>query len=152
MEKIDHLDRAILKQLQRDASQSVGDIADKVGLSTNPCWRRIKRLEQEGLIRKRVALLDSEKTGHGLTVFVSLKTSEHSEQWLESFSAAVKRIEEVVEFHRMAGEIDYLLKIVAADMADYDRIYKKLIQAGPFSDVSARFSMERIKETTELPL
>ncbi len=152
MEEIDSIDRAILRELQADASRSVLEIAEAVGLSQTPCWRRIKRLEASGVIERRVALLCPEKLGFGLTVFVSVRTSRHDDDWLERFATAVRRIPEIVEIHRMSGDVDYLLKVMVRDIAEYDRIYKKLISMIDLSDVSSSFSMESIKRTTELPL
>lgn len=152
MMTLDSLDAKILAILQADASRSIAEIADAVHLSQNACWRRIKRLEDEGVIRKRVALLDPEKLGVGITVFVSVRAGEHSENWLETFTAAVRKIPEVVEFYRMAGEVDYLLKLQVANIAAYDRVYKSLIRSAKLMDVSAAFAMEEMKRTTELPL
>ncbi len=152
MASLDSLDVKILALLQADASRSIAEIADAVHLSQNACWRRIKRLEDEGVIRKRVALLDPEKLGVGITVFVSVRAGEHSENWLETFTAAVRKIPEVVEFYRMAGEVDYLLKLQVANIAAYDRVYKSLIRSAKLMDVSAAFAMEEMKRTTELPL
>jgi Lrp/AsnC family transcriptional regulator len=152
MSMLDALDTRILAHLQADASRSIAEIADAVHLSQNACWRRIKRLEDEGIIKKRVALLDPEKLGVGVTVFVSVRAGEHSEKWLETFTAAVRKIPEVVEFYRMAGEVDYLLKLQVASIAAYDRVYKTLIRSAKLMDVSAAFAMEEMKRTTELPL
>ena len=152
MTELDGIDIRILAQLQRDSSRPISEIADSVHLSQNACWRRIKRLEEEGVIRKRVALLDPAKLGVGVTVFVSVRAAEHSEKWLEAFTAGVQRIPEVVEFYRMAGEVDYLLKLQVADIAAYDRVYKLLIRVAKLIDVSAAFAMEEMKRTTELPL
>ncbi len=152
MAELDSMDVHILRLLQNDASRSLSEIADSVHLSPNACWRRIRRLEETGVIRKRVALLDPEKLGVGVTVFVSVRAAEHTEKWLESFTAGVRRIPEVVEFYRMAGEVDYLLKLQVADIAAYDRVYKSLIRLAKLMDVSAAFAMEEMKRTTELPL
>ena len=152
MVEVDSIDVRILEELQRDASRSIEQIAGVVGLTQNPCWRRIKRLEAEGVIRGRVALVDAARLGLGLTVFVSIRTSQHSDDWLERFASGVRAIPEVVELYRMSGEIDYLLKIVARDVADYDRIYKRLIRVADLHDVSSSFAMERIKSTTAIPL
>jgi Lrp/AsnC family transcriptional regulator len=152
MEDIDSIDRAILAELQRDASRSIQEIARAVGLSQNPCWRRIKRLEASGVIERRVAILDPVKLGVGTTVFVSVRTSQHNEAWLERFASGVMEIPEVVELYRMSGEIDYLLKVLVADIGEYDRIYKELIQVAELNDVSSSFAMERIKCTTAIPL
>ena len=130
----------------------MGDIAERVGLSATPCWRRIRNLEKAGIIQRRVALLDPEKLNLGITVFVALKTSQHNYEWLENFADAVSGIDEVVEFYRMSGDTDYLLRIVVPDIAGYDAVYKRLIQAADLSDVSSSFAMERIKYTTALPL
>lgn len=149
---MDRIDRKILACLQRDAGLSVAEVAAAVGLSTTPCWRRIQKLEEAGVIAARVALLDRARLNLGVTVFVRLKTSQHNFEWLEAFSAAVARMEEVVEFYRMSGDIDYLLKIVVPDIASYDAVYKRLIRAADFSDVSSSFALEEIKFTTALPL
>jgi len=142
----------ILSLLQSDASRSIADIAEAVHLSQNACWRRMKRLDDEGVIRKRVALLDPAKLDVGVTVFVSVRAGEHTEKWLETFTAAVRKMPEVVEFYRMAGDVDYLLKLQVADIAAYDRVYKTLIKSAKLMDVSAAFAMEEMKWTTELPL
>ncbi|MEM7411822.1 MAG: Lrp/AsnC family transcriptional regulator [Myxococcota bacterium] len=152
MPKLDSIDLSILRELQRDASRSIEQIAAEVGLTQNPCWRRIKRLEAEGVIERRVALVDPAALGLGLTVFVSVRTNQHTDAWLARFAKGVRAIPEVVELYRMSGEIDYLMKIVARDVADYDRIYKRLIRVADLYDVSSSFAMERIKSTTELPL
>ena len=138
--------------LQENCDVSVADLADKIGLSTNACWRRIKRLQDEGLIESRVALLNPEALGLNVTVFVSVKTSQHNEDWLSRFADGIADIPEVTEFYRMSGDTDYLLKIVVRDIDDYDRVYKKLINVAPLHDVSSSFAMERIKSSTSLPL
>lgn len=152
MSKLDSTDLKILDLLQTDASHSIAEIADRVHLSQNACWRRIKQLEDEGVIAKRVALLDPAKLGVGVTVFVTVRAGEHTEKWLETFSAAVRKMPEVVEFYRLAGEIDYLLKLQVADIAAYDRVYKQLIRSAKLMDVSSAFAMEELKRTTALPL
>ena len=152
MEELDRLDLHILRILQEDAGLSNADVADRVGLSANACWRRTRRLEEKGVIRKKVALLSQEKLSLDVTVFVGIRTNEHNDQWLKKFSKGVAGIPEVVEFYRMSGDIDYMLKIVVKDIADYDRVYKKLISVVPLHDVSSSFAMERIKSTTALPL
>src|SRR5215468_9103118 len=152
MTKLDSIDRRILEELQRDAARPIEQIASRVGLSQNPCWRRIKRLEAVGVIQRRVAIVDADRLGIGLTVFVSIRTDQHNERWLEKFASGVRRIPEVVELYRMSGEIDYLLKVLARDVADYDRIYKQLIRVAELHDVSSSFAMEQIKYTTEVPL
>ena len=149
---MDSTDVRILAALQADASRAIAEIAEDAHLSQNACWRRIKRMEDEGIIKKRVALLDAEKLGVGVTVFVSVRAGEHTEKWLETFTAAVRKIPEVVEFYRMAGDVDYLLKLQVANIAAYDRVYKSLIRSAKLMDVSAAFAMEEMKRTTELPL
>jgi Lrp/AsnC family transcriptional regulator len=149
---LDAFDRKILDLLQRDASLSVAEIADKVGLSTTPCWRRIRNLEDAGVIRGRVAVLDPVSLNVGVTVFVGVKAGRHAADWLQTFAAAVQDIEEVTEVYRLSGEIDYLLKIVVPDIAAYDDVYKRLIKKTDFADVSSFFSMEEIKSTNVLPL
>jgi Lrp/AsnC family transcriptional regulator, cysteine-sensing transcriptional activator len=152
MTPLDSVDVKILGLLQADASRAIAEIADAVHLSQNACWRRIKRMEEEGVIKKRVALLDAGKLGVGVTVFVSVRAGEHTEKWLDTFTSAVRKMPEVVEFYRMAGDIDYLLKLQVANIAAYDRVYKSLIRAAKLTDVSAAFAMEEMKQTTELPL
>ncbi|HOA50412.1 MAG: hypothetical protein RL702_3157 [Pseudomonadota bacterium] len=150
--QLDSLDWSILAQLQADASLAVHEIGERVGLSHNACWRRIRRLEDSGVIARRVALLDPAKIGLATTVFVAVRTSRHDPEWLEAFARGVASIDEVIECHRMAGDVDYLLKLVVRDIAHYDRIYRKLIAAVPdLADVSSSFSMERMKHTTALP-
>ena len=150
--QLDSIDWTILGVLQSDASIPVHEVGDRVGLSSNACWRRIKRLEDSGIIARRVALLDPAKLGLATTVFVAIRTQRHDPAWLEAFSAGVAAIEEISECHRMAGDVDYLLKIVVRDIAHYDRIYRKLIAAVPdIADVSSSFSMEQMKATTALP-
>ncbi len=149
---LDRIDRKILALLQEDASLAVTEIGDRVGLSSTPCWKRIKRLERAGVIRRRVVILDREMLGLGVTVMVAVRTAQHSDEWLESFAEGVAQIPEVLEFYRMSGDIDYLLKIVARDIADYDRIYRKLIKVADLHDVSSSFAMQEIKATTALPL
>ena len=149
---MDDIDKKILAYLQEDATLPVGEIAERVGLSSTPCWRRIRNLEESGVIQSRVALLNPEKLNLGVTVYVGVKTSQHSYDWLESFAAALSQIDEVVEFYRMSGDTDYLLRIVVPDIAGYDAVYKRLIQSADLSDVTSSFAMERIKFTTALPL
>lgn len=152
MNDLDRFDYAILGALQVDGTLSVAELADKVGLSATPCWKRLKRLEQEGYLERRVALINRRKAGLPVTVFVSVRTSQHDEKWLAKFAAAVVALPEVQEFHRMSGDVDYLLKVVTTDIEGYDRFYKKLIKAAQLSGVSSAFSMEQIKYTTCLPL
>ena len=149
---LDQFDRKILTILQEDAARPVADIAKQVGLSPTPCWRRIRLLEEAGVIRGRVALLDRGKLNVGVTVFVAVRTNQHNQEWLERFSRAVDSIPEVVEFYRMAGDIDYLLRVVVPDIERYDAFYKRLIARIELSDVSSAFAMEQIKYTTVLPL
>ena len=150
--QLDAIDWAILGVLQRDASLPVHEVGERVGLSSNACWRRIRRLEDSGIIARRVALLDAEKLGLATTVFVAIRTNRHDPAWLEAFSRGIAEIDEISECHRMAGEVDYLLKIVVRDIAHYDRIYRKLIARIPdIADVSSTFSMEKMKATTALP-
>jgi Lrp/AsnC family transcriptional regulator len=152
MAALDATDIKILDILQDDASRSIADIAETVHLSQNACWRRIRQMEESGVIRKRVALLDAKKLGVGMTVFVMLRAGEHSDKWLESFAAAVRKIPEVVEFYRLAGEVDYLIKLQVADIAAYDVAYKSLIRSARLGDVSGSFAMEELKHTTAIPL
>jgi Lrp/AsnC family transcriptional regulator len=149
---MDAIDRKILACLQEDATLPVAQIAERAGISTSPCWRRIQKLEADGVIRKRVALLSGEKLNVGVTVFVAVRTNRHDIAWLEGFAAAVTDIPEVIEFYRMSGDVDYLLKVVVPDIAAYDGVYKKLIQRVALADVSSSFAMEQIKYTTALPL
>jgi len=149
---MDDFDRKILTLLQQDASLSVAEIADRVGLSSTPCWRRIQKLEGDGIIKHRVAILDPDKINVGVTVFVSIRTQNHNIDWLDRFSKAVEDIDEVVEFYRMSGDIDYLLRIVVPDIAAYDAVYKRIISTIELNDVTSSFAMECIKQTTALPL
>ena len=149
---LDAVDIKILSIVQQDCTVSVADIGKAVGLSTTPCWRRIQKLEQEGVIGSRVALLDAKKVNVGVTVFVSITTSEHSLSWLQRFHDVIREFPEVVEAYRMSGQIDYLLRVTVPDIESYDRFYKKLIERISLSDVSSSFAMEQIKYTTALPL
>ncbi|MGI4840392.1 MAG: Lrp/AsnC family transcriptional regulator [Janthinobacterium lividum] len=149
---MDKFDRAILEILQDDCTLAIGALAERIGLGTTACWRRIQKLEEEGILRKRVALLDRSKLNIGVTVFVSIKTNQHSAEWLQTFHARVAEIVEVVELYRMAGDTDYLLKMAVPDIAGYDAVYKQLIQIPGLSDISSSFAMEQIKYTTALPL
>ncbi|MBI2256521.1 MAG: Lrp/AsnC family transcriptional regulator [Proteobacteria bacterium] len=150
--ELDRIDARILTALQADANQAIADLSESVGLSANACWRRIKRLEELGIIRGRVALLDPMKLDLGVTVFVAIRTNEHNDAWLQKFNDAVEQIPEIVELYRMSGEIDYLMKVVVADIAHYDRVYKRLIQLVKLTDVSSTFAMEQMKYTTALPV
>lgn len=149
---MDRLDRKILRLLQENTTLAVADVAKKVGLSTTPCWRRIQKLEEEGVIRRRVAILEPSKVNASVTVFVSIRTNMHSLEWLKRFSEVIQEFPEVVEFYRMSGDVDYLLRVVVPDIAAYDTFYKKLIARIEIRDVSSTFAMEQIKYTTELPL
>jgi Lrp/AsnC family transcriptional regulator len=149
---LDRIDRHILELLQADATASIQVLGEQVGLSHNACWRRIKRLEEAGIIRKRVVLVDPARLGHGVTVFVTVRTSQHTEAWLQKFARGVAALPEVMEFYRTSGDIDYLLKVLVADIAEYDRFYKKLIAIAPLTDVSSNFAMEQVKYTTEVPV
>ena len=149
---MDEFDSKILNCLQRDASMPLAEIAEVVGLSSTPCWRRMQNMEKAGVLQGRVAILDPAKLNVGVTVFVAIKTAQHSQEWLERFARHVDLIEEVVEFYRMSGDVDYMLRVVVPDIAAYDAVYKRLIEVGGLSDVSSTFAMERIKYTTALPL
>jgi Lrp/AsnC family transcriptional regulator len=149
---MDAIDRKILAVLQSDASLSVAEIGHRVGLSSTPCWKRIQKLDATGVIEKRVALVDQDKVGLGVTVFVSVETDDHSEEWLKKFAELVGAMPEVMEFYRMAGDVDYMLRVVVPDIHGYDRFYKQLIATVPLKNVTSRFAMEKIKSTTALPL
>jgi len=149
---MDDIDLKILDALQSDADVSTQDLAERVGVDEASCAERIKKLEDDGVILQRVALLDPRKTGARMTAFVAITTPEHSQEWLEKFHSAVVSFPEVVEFYRMSGEVDYLLRVVVADIDAYDAFYKKLIGAAKLKDVSSTFAIEQIKYTTKLPL
>ena len=149
---MDDIDRRILRELQRDASQPVAAIAEKAGISTTPCWRRIQNMEKSGVIARRVALLDRDALNVGVTVFVNIRTNAHSAEALEILAREVSHIEEVVDFYRMSGTVDYMLRVVVPDIAGYDAVYKRLIQVPGLTDVSSSFAMEEIKSTNALPL
>ncbi|MDH3195912.1 MAG: Lrp/AsnC family transcriptional regulator [Hyphomicrobiales bacterium] len=149
---MDRLDRMILSILQEDVTLPVAEIGRRVGLSTTPCWRRIQKMEEDGVITSRVAVLDPAKVNAKVTVFVSVTTDQHNEDWLTKFTRVISEMPEVVGFYRMAGNIDYLLKVAVPDIEAYDAFYKKLVSKIDITDVSSAFAMERIKETTELPL
>ena len=149
---MDAVDRKILVVVQQDASLSVAEIGQRVGLSSTPCWKRLQRLEAEGVIMRRVALVDPDKIGLGITVYVSIETGDHSEEWLKKFAEFVGAMPQVMEFYRMAGDVDYMLRVVVPDIAGYDAFYKKLIGTVPLKNVTSRFAMERIKSTTALPI
>jgi len=149
---LDAADLRILAVLQEDGLLSVAAVSERVNLSHNACWRRIKRLEEEGVIKRRVALLDAAAIGVGVTVFVHVRTSDHSEEWFQSFARAVQDLPEVVEFYRMSGDVDYLLKLQVASIADYDEVYKRLVRRVRLTDVTSAFAMEEVKHTTAVPL
>jgi Lrp/AsnC family transcriptional regulator len=149
---VDRLDRKILQILQEDATVPVAEIGRRVGLSTTPCWRRIQKLEEDGVIMGRVALLDPKKVNAKVTAFVSITTNQHNDEWLKRFAEVIRDFPEVVEFYRMAGAVDYLLRVVVPDIEAYDSFYKRLIAKIEISDVSSSFAMEQIKYTTSLPL
>ena len=152
MRKIDAIDRELLRLLQDDAQTPMARLAEAVNLSPTPCWRRIQRLKDEGVITKQVTLLDPKKLNLGVTVFVAVRTSHHTQAWFETFHAAVKEIPEVVEFYRMSGDVDYLLRVVVPSIGAYDLVYKRLIRSSDLFDVSSSFAMEELKFTTALPL
>ena len=149
---MDKLDAKILDLLQENADLTAAEIADRVGLSKTPCWRRMQKLAADGVIRGKVVLLDAHALNVGTTVFVTLKTGNHSEAWFERFVRAVRDIPEVTEIHRMSGDVDYLIRIVVPDIDAYDVVYKRLISSVEFQDVSASFALETIKSTSALPL
>jgi len=149
---MDDIDREILELLQSDATHPLATIAAKVNLSSTPCWRRIQRLEKQGIIKRKVAILDAEKLNVNVTVFVLVKTSKHNQEWYQKFYEAVSNIPEVVDFYRMSGNIDYLLRVVVPDIAAYDDVYKKLTSNIDIFDVNSSFAMEEIKHTTALPV
>jgi Lrp/AsnC family transcriptional regulator len=149
---MDAIDRKILAVLQDNAALSVADIGQRVGLSPTPCWKRIQRLEADGVIVKRVALIDQDRIGLGISVFVSIETGDHSQDWLDRFAKTVTAMPEVMEFYRMAGDVDYMLRVVVPDIAGYDAFYKRLIATVPLKNVTSRFAMEKIKSTTALPI
>ncbi len=149
---MDDIDKSILSALQEDADATISDIADRAGVSQTPCWKRIKKLQETGIIRKKVTLVDPEAIGLKLAGYVQIKTSQHTQAWAKNFNAAVMKIPEIIECHRMTGDIDYMIKIIAPDMKGYDAIYKRLIKSIDLSDVSVSFSMETIKSTTRYPL
>lgn len=149
---LDRLDIQILDALQRDAALSTAALGAQVGLSSTPCWKRVKRLEDDGLIERRVAIVNRQAVGLPVTVFVSIRAGQHDEKWLVRFAAVVSALPEVQEFHRMSGDVDYLLKVAASSIEGYDLFYKKLIGLADMAGVSSAFSMEQIKSTTALPL
>jgi Lrp/AsnC family transcriptional regulator len=149
---MDQVDRKILSCLQQDAAMPISEVAEAAGLSASPCWRRIQKLEDSGVIKGRVVLLDPEKMNVGVTVFVSIRTNRHSADWAERFCKTIAQVPEVVEFYRMSGHTDYLLRVVVPDVAAYDRVYKRLIKISDLYEVNSSFALERIKWTTALPV
>jgi Lrp/AsnC family transcriptional regulator len=149
---MDSFDRAILAQLQEDAALPLNEIANRVGLSPTPCWNRIRKMEETGVITKRVALLDPPSLGLGVTIFVSIETADHSESWLARFAEAVRSMPEVVDVYRMSGDVDYMMRVVVPNIDAYDEFYRLLIKSVPLKNVTSRFAMEKIKATTALPL
>jgi Lrp/AsnC family transcriptional regulator len=149
---MDSVDRKILTMLQADASLTVKQIAARIPLSVTPCWKRIQKLEAQGVIRARVALLDASKVNAAVTVFVAIKTSQHTTEWIDRFSRAVSDMPEVMEIYRMSGEIDYLLRVVVGSIEAYDRFYKNLVDRIELSNVTSSFAMEQMKYTTALPI
>lgn len=152
MINLDDMDRKILSELQNDGSLSVDSLSERVHLSRNACWRRVKRLEDAGIIKGRVAVVDAELAGCGLSVFIMVRTTRHDPEWLARFRSAVSNFPQIVGVYRMTGDLDYVLRARVADMKAYDRLYQRLITSVPLSDVSASFVMEEIKETTAVPL
>jgi Lrp/AsnC family transcriptional regulator len=150
--QVDAIDRKILAVLQENAALSVAEIGSRVGLSSTPCWKRIQKLEADGVIQKRVALVDQDRIGLNISVFVSIESGDHSQDWLDRFAKTVTAMPEVMEFYRMAGDVDYMLRVVVPDIAGYDTFYKRLIAAVPLKNVTSRFAMEKIKSTTSLPI
>jgi Lrp/AsnC family transcriptional regulator len=149
---MDEIDRLLLEILQHDATLSLAQMAERVGLSPTPCWKRIQKLEARGVIMGRVAIVDPVRVGVGLSVLVNVEAGEHSPEWLQRFSAGVGAMPEVMEVYRTAGEVDYVLRVAVADMAEYDTFYKRLIAIAPMKNVTSRFAMERIKHSTAYPL
>lgn len=152
MDDIDTLDAKILKELQRDSTQPLDSLGDRIGLSRNAVWRRVKMLEEKGVIRARVALLDPAKVDCGLMVFIAVRTDAHDPDWLSKFASATRDMPEITGVYRMTGDLDYLIRARISDIAAYDALYQRLIRKVPMSDVSASFVMEEIKDTTELPV
>jgi Lrp/AsnC family transcriptional regulator len=149
---MDEIDRQLLHMLQQDATLSIALMAERVGLSATPCWKRIQKLEAAGVITRRVAVVDPARVGVGLSVLVSIEAGEHTPEWLQRFSDGVAAMPEVMEVYRMAGDVDYVLRVAVADMAEYDAFYKRLIAVAPMRNVTSRFAMERMKHTTAYPL
>ena len=149
---MDDIDRSLLEILQQNATLSIAQMAERVGLSPTPCWKRIQKLEAAGFITRRVAVVDPDRVGVGLSVLVSIEAGEHTPEWLERFSLGIGTLPEVMEAYRVAGDVDYVLRVAVADMAEYDAFYKRLIAIAPMKKVTSRFAMERLKHTTAYPL
>lgn len=149
---MDEIDRSLLDILQHDATLSIAEMAKRIGLSPTPCWKRIQKLEAAGVITRRVAVLDPDRIGVGLSVLVSVEAGEHTPEWLAHFSEGIAAMPEIMEVYRMAGDVDYVLRVAVADMAEYDAFYKRLIAVAPMKNVTSRFAMERMKHTTAFPL
>jgi Lrp/AsnC family transcriptional regulator len=149
---MDEIDRLLIDMLQRDATLSIAQMAERVGLSATPCWKRIQKLEARGVVTRRVALVDPDSVGVGLSVLVSVEAGAHTPEWLQRFSAGVAAMPEIMEVYRMAGDVDYMLRVAVADMTEYDAFYKRLIALAPMKNVTSRFAMERMKYTTAYPL
>jgi len=150
--KVDATDLKILDLLQQDATITVAQISARVHLSQTPCWRRIQKLEEMGVIERRVAIINPESIGLKLSVFVEVQAADHNSEWLARFAEAVAEMPEILEVHRMAGEIDYLLRVVVRDTEEYDEFYRRLIERVPAKNITSRFSMERVKSTTAYPI
>ncbi len=150
--KLDAVDLKILELMQIRSDWPINELASAVHLTATPCWRRVQRLKELGVLTRQVALVDRRQLNLGVTVFVSIRTAEHSVSWLEEFRAAIQGIAEIVEAHRMSGDVDYLLKVIVPDIAAYDQVYKRLIRVVPISDVNSSFAMEELKFTTAVPL
>jgi Lrp/AsnC family transcriptional regulator len=149
---MDEIDRKLLEALQEDATLSVVQLADRVGLSPTPCWKRVQKLEAQGVVLRRVAIVDPARVGVAFSVFVGIEAGAHTPKWLETFTAGVTDMPEVMAVYRMAGDIDYLLHVAVADMTEYDAFYKRLIAVAPMKNVTSRVAMERMKHTTAFPL
>lgn len=149
---MDEIDRSLLEILQQNATLSIAQMAERVGLSPTPCWKRIQKLEATGIITRRVAIVDPDRVGVGLSVLVSIEAGEHTPDWLDRFSSGIGALPEVMEAYRTAGDIDYVLRVAVADMTEFDAFYKRLIAIAPMKNVTSRFAMERLKHTTAYPL
>jgi Lrp/AsnC family transcriptional regulator len=149
---MDQFDRAILALLQEDGTLALNEIAAKVGLSPTPCWNRVRKMEESGIIARRVAVLDPGKLGLGVTIYVSIETNDHSEGWLARFAEVVRQMPEIVDVYRMSGDVDYMMRVIVPSIDAYDAFYRRLIRDIPLKNVTSRFAMEKVKSTTALPL